>query len=78
MMKKVFFSFGKGKQSTIKVKPSGQMEALENAPEKEVVESKSVFTTPNENLEEAANQEALERQEEENRKYLENLTKGKE
>ena len=74
----LFFSFGQGKKSTVKIKPSGQMEALENAPEKEVVESKSVFTTPNVNVEAAANQAALEKEEEENRKYLENLTKEKE
>ncbi len=73
----LFFSFGQGKKSTVVVQPSGQMEMLENAP-KVKVESKSVFTTPDVNLEEAANQEALKRQEEENRKYLENLTKEKE
>ncbi len=73
----LFFSFGQGKKSTVVVQPSGQMKMLENAP-KVKVESKSVFTTPDLNLEEAANQEALKRQEGENRKYLENLTKEKE
>jgi hypothetical protein len=73
----MFFSFGQGKKSTVVVQPSGQMKMLENAP-KVKVESKSVFTTPDVNLEEAANQAALEKQEEENRKYLENLTKEKE
>ncbi len=73
----MFFSFGQGKKSTVVVQPSGQMEMLKDAPEQKV-ESKSVFTTPDVNLEEAANQEALKKQEEENRKYLENLTKEKE
>jgi len=73
----LFFSFGKGKKSTVVVKPSGQMEMVEKAP-KQAVESKSVIATPDVTMEEAANQEYLKKAEEENRKYLENLTKEKE
>ena len=73
----MFFSFGKGEKPKYITPPAGQVEMLQKAPEIKI-ESKSVIATPHETVEEVANQDALKAAEEENRKYLENLTKGKE